>query len=507
MDLRLVVRQLAILLGLLSASVVVVALGIAAAWPGPAEVPALWALGATAVVGLAVAGALWLLGRGAPREVGRREALLLVGASWLIGAGLAALPFWLWAQWSGSLGHPFAGYAHCYFEAMSGLTTTGATVLGDVDGLPRALLLWRALTHWLGGLGIVVLFVAVLPGLGVGGKKLFQIESTGPAAQGVRPRIRETARVLWTIYCGMTVLLVLLLLALGVSVFEAVCYTFATVSTGGFGTHGASVGHFDSVAVQGVVAAFMVLGGVNFGLYYLLFRGQYRAVRRDPELRLYLGLLALGTLVATASLYGGAITTTAGRAIEAAGVWEALRYGAFQIFAIHTTTGFATADFDAWPAPGKAAVVLALFVGGSAGSTSGGIKVLRVLIAGKVILAEIERVFRPYVVLPVRLGGTTIEPELRTGTLVYLLLTIGLFALGTAAILLIEPGPTFLTAASASASTLNNIGPGFGAVGPVENYGGFSAGSQLVMSLLMALGRLEIYAVFVLFLPGFWRSE
>lgn len=464
-------------------------------------------------VGLVLGGLMWWFGRPRDRRagmLGRREALLLVGLGWLLGAAVAGLPYFLWAHLEEAAGadHPFRSFTACYFEAMSGLTTTGATVLSDIRALPFDLLLWRATTHWLGGLGIVVLFVAVLPTLGVGGKKLYQVEAPGPAAQGVRPRIRETARLLWIIYLGMTVAEVVLLRLAGMELGDAVCHTFATLATGGFSTRDASVGYYDSALINWILIAFMLLAGANFGLYYQLLRRRFHSVWTDPELRVYLGIVLVGCVIVCGALVEERMVSTTGADVEPS-IAAAIRHGVFQVVSIQTTTGFATADFDLWGMVPKMTLLFLMFVGASAGSTGGGIKIIRVLIAFKVMLAEVERIFRPNVVRTVKVGRQRVDPELRLGTMVYIMGILLLFALGTIALMIIEAdqGIDVVTAVSASAATLNNVGPGLNLVGAVRNYGWFSEPSLVVMSLLMALGRLEMYAIVVMFVPRFWKSE
>ena len=510
MNFRFVVRQLGLLLIGLSAAILVVGLVSRAFWVQDGEQHGVYGLLAASLVGLCVGLAMIGLVRRSETVLARREALLLVALGWLVGAALAGLPFWVWAHLDQDLsGHPFRSFVNCYFEAMSGMTTTGATILGKVEELPPALLLWRATTHWLGGLGIVVLFVAVLPTLGVGGKKLFQVESPGPTKQGVRPRIRETARVLWMIYLGLTITEIVALRLCGLDWFDSICHTFATLATGGFGTRNASVAAFDSLGVDVIVIVFMVLAGVNFGLYYQLIRRRFGTVWRDPELRLYLAIMIIASVVVVGTLIGGRIVTTSGDTLEAASVGEAARHGVFQVVALQTTTGFCTADFDQWGFLAKAVLLCLMFVGGSAGSTGGGIKVMRILVAFKVMIAEVGRVFRPNVVRPVRVGRTPIEPELRQAVLAYVLGILFLFGLGAMLLMLLEGADRidFTTAATASAATLNNIGPGLAQVGAVENYGWFSPGSKILMCMLMAVGRLEVYAICVLFVPGFWRRD
>ncbi|MBL1218729.1 MAG: TrkH family potassium uptake protein [Planctomycetes bacterium] len=454
-------------------------------------------------------------------QIGRREALLLVAMSWLIGAAVAGLPYFLWAHMtdhdtpaglSASVvenEHIWQSFADCYFEAMSGLTTTGATVLSSIEVIPRSILLWRATTHWLGGLGIVVLFVAVLPSLGVGGKKLFRVESPGPTPEGVRPHIRETARILWFIYCGITLAEILALWFAGMSWFEATCHTFATLATGGFSTLNASVGGYRSVSVDVIIIVFMLLAGVNFGLYDHLIHRRFKSFYRDPELRLYLIILAIGSAIVVISLLNTPITTTTGETLDPS-VGSAVRHGVFTVVSVQTTTGFCTADFNNWPQIAQGTLILLMFIGASAGSTGGGIKVIRVLIAMKVMVREIERSFRPSVIRSVKAGHTTVAPELKLATLGYILGVILIFLAGMFLLLFFErhhETMSFDTALSASAATLCNIGPGLGLVGAVENYSWFSMPSKIVMSLLMAVGRLEVFAIVVLLSPRFWRGD
>lgn len=474
------------------------------------------------VTGLVVGGLSWLLTRRGSDYLGRREALLLVSLSWLLGAALTALPMLHWARSSplSEPGHPYRSFWACYFEAMSGLTTTGATVVLNVEALPNSLLLWRAVLHWVGGLGIVVLFVAVLPSLGVSGKRMFKSETTGPSKGGVRPQVRETARMLWLIYCGITLLEITALKLAGMSLFDAVCHTFATVATGGFGTKNTSIAWYNSVAVDVIITIFIYLSGVNFALYDRLIRGKWRAVLRDPELRLYTLLMLAGSaVIAAALLMRGQPIQLVGGGQHEISVGNAVRHAAFTASSIQSTTGFATADFDLWPFVAKAVLVVLMFVGGCAGSTGSGFKVIRLWIVAKVLHREFERVFRPQIVRPIRAGGDSnaaLEDDVKLATLAYVLAYLALFAVGSVAIMMLENaagtiGPTgtpcsYLTAATASVATLSNVGPGLELVGPSQSYGWFSTPSLMVMSVLMALGRLEMFAIIVLFMPRFWRG-
>jgi trk system potassium uptake protein TrkH len=518
-NIRLVVNQLGLLVLVLSVILLGV-WGLSLVWwlrGDGAEQHAHVALLMSSFVGLLAGGAAWLGSRAHASAMGRREALLLVGTSWIIGAGLSAIPYfaWAWMRFNHGDVHPFTNFVNCYFEAMSGLTTTGATVLNEIESMPRSLLLWRALTHWLGGLGIVVLFVAVLPSLGVGGKKLFRVEAPGPETEGVRPHIRETARVLWVIYLGLTVGEILLLkFAGGMSLFDSVCHTFATLATGGFSTNNQSVGGYDSRTIDLIITVFMIAAGVNFALYFALLRRRFSSVWRDTELRFYLFLVVLGTVLVSTSLMaaGEPIVLTTSETV-APTLGNALHYGLFNVVTCQSTTGFCNADFNQWPFIAKAVLVLYMFIGGCGGSTAGGNKVIRIWLMLKVLAGELERIFRPQVVRPLKVGTATLDPDLRLGVVSFVLGTVLLFALGAFLLMVLEQwlNPSaqidFTTASTASIATLFNIGPGLGRVGAVEHYGWFTSWSKVVMSMLMALGRLEIFAILVLFSPRFWRGD
>ncbi|MBK7403857.1 MAG: TrkH family potassium uptake protein [Phycisphaerales bacterium] len=520
MNHRLVIASLGLLFVLLSGIMLATAamFGVAEFFevrndPDPSS---LLALCITGVAGALLGGTAWFLARRGPGYLGRREALLLVGSSWLLGAALAAAPYWLWARLSSEqAAHPFRSFVSCYFESMSGLTTTGATVLSDIESVPPGLLLWRAITHWLGGLGIVVLFVAVLPGLGVGGKRLFNVEAPGPSKEGLQPHIRETARWLWYIYLGLTVAEISALWILTpMDGFDAVCHTFATMATGGFSTRNASIGAYAATpAVDWIVILFMVLAGCNFNLFYLLRQGRVREVLRDTELRAYLALLLGGSLLVGAAVWwhGQPITLTTGQHL-AASAGQSLRQGLFTTVSVQTTTGFCTSDYNAWPFLAHAVLILLMFVGGCSGSTGGGIKVIRVWVAFRILLAEIEHVFRPHVLRPLRLGRRPMDTDLKLGTLAFALGFIMLFVFGSGAVMLFEQlNPRldcrYSSAATAAVATLCNVGPGLDQVGAIQNYGWFSAPSRVVLSLLMVLGRLEVFAIIVLLSPRFWRAD
>ncbi|MDP7004774.1 MAG: potassium transporter TrkG [Phycisphaerales bacterium] len=513
MNYRLIIRQLGLLVLVLSAVLSCIWLwsAIAISISDDSVFALLWSTCAGVILGLA----LFLFGncdtcKQGTGSMGRREALLLVSTSWIVGAVVATLPFLIWARTASDANHPFRSIVNCFFEAMSGLTTTGATILTDISTVPAPLLFWRSMIQWLGGLGIVVLFVAVLPSLGAGGKKLFRVEAPGPEPEGVRPHIRETARILWLIYLCLTVVEIIAYWLAGMTWFDASCHALTTLATGGFSTQNASIGAYDSQIINIITIIFMVLAGANFGLYYAAVKGKLKVIWSDVEFRFYLFLLTAGSIIVIFSLLGSGqpLTATTG-ATEPISVGSAVTQGVFEVVSQQTTTGYATADFNTWPFVAKAVLIMLMFVGGCAGSTGGGIKVIRVWIALKVMLSELERSFRPNVVRPLKVGKSAIDPELKLATIAYVLGVLILFAAGLGTIMVLESGNpecTITTAATASVATICTVGPGLAKVGAIENYGWFSDASKIVLCVLMAIGRLEVFAVLVLITPRFWRS-
>jgi len=443
--------------------------------------------------------------------MGRREALLLVSSGWFIGAAVAGLPFFIWAKMCSTTAHPFQSMINCYFEAMSGLTTTGATILTDISTIPAPILFWRAMIQWLGGIGIIVLFVAILPSLGVGGKKLFRVEAPGPDPEGVRPHIRETARILWLLYLGITIVQIIAYRLAGMQWFDASCHAMTTLATGGFSTENASIGSFDSRLIDIITIVFMVIAGANFGLYYAVVKGKLHVLWSDPEFRFYLLLLAGGSFIVIFSLIGSgqSLPTTTGVMKHASG-GDVITQGLFTVVSQQTTTGFATANFDTWPLAAKGVILLLMFIGGCSGSTGGGIKVIRVWIALKIMCSELERAFRPNVVRPLKVGKSAIDHEMKLATIAFTLGLILLFVAGAGSIMILESGNPdcdVATAATASLATICTVGPGLAKVGAIQNYAWFTDASKVVLCILMAIGRLEIFAVLVLISPRFWRSS
>jgi trk system potassium uptake protein TrkH len=511
MNVRYTVRASSLSLLLVAAAMVPA--GIFAAVDSPAEG---WAsaeaFGTTVLLAVLVFAAVWRSVRPEGGFFGQREAILMVALTWVLAPLLAGLPFLLWAQVFHSMpfdSHPFQSPINCLFEAISGLTTTGSSILSDIEAIPRGLLLWRSTTHWLGGLGIVLLFVAVLPMVGATGRKLHVVESTGPTPEGVTPRIRDTARVLWVTYTLITLGSILALHLAGLPWFNAVCESFGAIATGGFSVRNESIAAYHSALVDAIIVVVMILGAINFSLYFALARRQWRQVWRDPELRLLLALLCVGSAVVVGSLCNWRIVTMSGEQRDADWL-TAVRYGVFNLVSMHTDTGFATADFDRWPFLALAAIVLGTFVGGSAGSTTGGIKVVRLLAAAKIMVHEIRAFISPTAVRTLRIGDRTLDAEEQTTVIMTILLFLFALLGGTFALTLLGPvdgRPDLTTAFSASLANLCTAGPGFAGVGPDQNYLWLPDASKLVLCGVMLIGRLEIVPVLALLHYRFWKTE
>jgi len=464
-------------------------------WAWVDEQPAvLWALGKSILLAAGAGVCLFCLGKGTKEQnIGQREGLLVVSGSWILAGLVGALPFLL----SGAIPRP----VDALFESISGFTTTGASVLVVMEGVPRAILFWRALIQWLGGMGIVMLFVAVLPSLGIGGRFLYRQEVTGPAKAGLRPHVRDTAMTLWMVYMGLTVAEILALSLAGMDIFDAICHTFATMATGGFSTRTGSMAVF-SVPAQAVVILFMLAAGVNFTLYANLWRGGgmwsgRRGVRnffRDPELRLYLGLLAVATLLLAGSLMGQ------GRYSPA----DAFRLASFQAVSMQSTTGFVTADFDTWSSFSRLLLVMLMFVGGCAGSTGGSIKVIRFLIMGKLAVVQVRHFFRPRQVSRVRVGSEVVSADMLGSISGFFVLFLATWAGITLAVA--GSGADPVTAASAAIACMGNVGPGLAAVGASQNFSALADSAKLILAAGMIIGRLEVFTVLGLLSRSFWRA-
>jgi trk system potassium uptake protein TrkH len=481
-----------------------------------------WAAGISAGVGAV----LWLFTRVWARgiHVGHREGFLIVGVGWLVGGLVGALPFWLYAHLSPSdicgvaaalpagaqlpIGVEFCSFTNAAFESISGFTTTGASIINDglwdtygltADGragLPRGILLWRSMTHFLGGMGIVVLSVAILPLLGVGGMQLLKAEVPGPTTDKLAPRVGETARLLWKVYLLFSLVLFVLLAAGGMDAFESVCHTMATMATGGFSTRAGSAGGFHSPYVEWVLTLFMFFAGINFTLHFAARRGDLRAYWRDPEFKGYVALLVVAI---------GAITAALMFADQGFAFWDSLRISAFQVLSLVTTTGYASFDFETWSYAPVAllAVVVLMFSGGMAGSTGGGVKIVRHVLMVKLWVRELFLLSHPRAKRPIRLGGKAVPPDVLRAVAAFMGAYLFLVLVGTAYFAL--EGQDAITAFTCAASSLGNVGPGLGDVGPYDNYSVLTPLGKWVSATLMIMGRLEIYTILVLLTPSFWR--
>ncbi len=420
-------------------------------------------------------------------ELTIREGFAIVSLGWMIVPVFGSLPY----LFTGAVG----SFTDAYFETISGFTTTGASIILDVEKLPNGLLFWRSLTHWLGGMGIIVLSLAILPMLGMGGMQLYKAEVGGPSKDKLTPRVAETARLLWGVYVLLTVVEIILLVLGEMPLFDAICHTFATVATGGFSIKNASIAFYNSAYIDGVITVFMFLSGTNFALHYAALHGNVRRYIRNQEFLYYLSVFAIATFVVTgvnaASNYAG-------------DVFASFRYSAFNVASIMSCTGFATADFALWSPLGQTVLLLLMFAGGCAGSTAGGMKNVRVLLMLKAIFGQFKRLLFPRAVVPVRLDGRMVGDEILVTVGGFILLYLSIFIVGT--LMLSETGLDIVTAASAVASCLGGVGPGLGSVGPMSNYAHLSDLAKWVLDACMLLGRLEIYTLIVLFSSTFWKK-
>jgi len=415
----------------------------------------------------------------------RREGFAVVALAWIMISLVGALPY----MFAGTL----PGFVDALFESVSGFTTTGSSVIADVEAVPRGVLFWRDLTHWLGGMGVIVLYIALFPLLGVGAIQVYRAEIPGPEKDRVTPRIRQTAMVLWIIYLTFSVVLTGLLLLGGMDWFDSLCHMFAIMGTGGFSTRNASIAAFDSAYIDWVCTAFMFLAACNFALYYFVGIGRPRRMLGNPELRFFAGGMTAFTIVIAVVVWQATATTFG----------TSLRQAAFEVVTTASTTGFMAADYELWPVFCQVLILVLMFAGACAGSTGGGMKQIRVLILIKHMRRELARVIHPRAVSPIRLGRDVVPPDLRSSVLGFVALYGAVFLVAAAG--LAASGLDFTTAASSAATTLGNVGPGLGDVGPTETFAPLSAPAKLICQFCMLAGRLELYTLLLLFTPAFWR--
>lgn len=441
-------------------------------------------------IGLLLAGVLLLLGLKAQPTLSKREGSVIVTFTWVMFAAIGMLPFWL----SGSI----PSVTDAYFETMSGFTTTGASILNNIEALSHGMLLWRSLTHWMGGLGIIVISLALLPLFGYNGMQLFAAESSGPTKDKIHPKINETAKRLFLIYMALNIAETVLLKFGGMSWFDAVCHSLSTVATGGFSTKQASIGYWNSPYIEYIVTLFMILSGINFSLYYFAFKHKFERIIDNEELKAYLiFLFSVAVIIFISLIDFSAIPTF--NALE-----KSFRDSLFTVASIMTTTGFVTVDYMSWKTFTWMILIILMITGASAGSTTGGIKMVRIVIVAKYCYYEFKQIIHPNAVLPVRYNGHVVKEDVITKILAFVILYLTTIAIGV--LVLAASGMEFQESISALISSLSCMGPALGSVGPMGNYANIPEFSKWFLSFIMLVGRLELFTVLLLFTPTFWRK-
>ncbi len=435
---------------------------------------------------LVTGGIIAWLTNGVSKDIGKREGFIIVALVWVVFSFFGSLPY--------ILSNSIPNFTNAFFETISGFTTTGSSILSDIEALPHGILFWRSISQWLGGMGIIVLSLAILPVFGIGGMQLYAAEVPGPSPDKISPRIRQTAKTLWVIYLGFTITEMLLLWIGGMSFYDAVCHSFTTMATGGFSTKQASIAHWPSPFIQYVIVIFMFFAGTNFTLSYLALNGKFRSAIKDEEFKYY----GFFILAFTAIIFVGLLITSQ------LGVEHAFRDSLFQVVSILTTTGFVTSDYLLWTPFLTILIFTLFFFGGSAGSTGGSIKIMRIVLLLKNSYYELRRMIHPHAVIPVKFNKHSVDSKTITNVLAFFMLYFIIFGLSTIVFTLIEPDME--SAMGAVATSLGNIGPGLGNVGPAENFLHVSPIGKWFLSFLMLLGRLELFTILVLFSPAFWKQ-
>lgn len=431
-------------------------------------------------------GSTALLQRKKNSDIQAKEGFMVVTLGWIIFAGFGSLPYLL----SGSI----PSFTDAFYETMSGFTTTGATILTDIESLPHGILFWRSLTHWLGGMGIIVLSIAILPFLGVGGMQLFKAEVPGPIADKLKPRVTETAKILWGVYLLLSAVECVLLMIGGMNLFDALCHTFGTMATGGYSTKNTSIAHYSSAYIDYVIIIFMILAGTNFSLHYRWLKGDFKSFLNNWEFKAFISIITVATILIFFDVYGKVFDTVA----------ETIQYVLFQVVAIITTTGYGTADYEQWGLSSQIILYMLMFVGGCAGSTGGGMKVMRILLLVRFAYSEFIRLIHPQAIVSVKLGNNIVDRKTMSNVAGYFVTFSMIAAFST--LLLTFMGIDLVSSLGAVAANINNIGPGLGSVGPTDNYAHFPAVAKWLLSFLMLIGRLELFTVLVLLTPIFWRK-
>ena len=419
------------------------------------------------------------------RILAKKDGYFTVTMVWIVFSIFGCLPY--------IFGQTIPSFADAFFETMSGFTTTGSSILNDIDSLPHATLFWRSLTQWLGGLGIIMLFIAILPSLGIEGRDLYVAETTGPTHSKTSFTFTASARQMWIVYTSLTLLQTFLLMFGGMDFFDGICHSFTTMATGGFSTKQDSIAYWDSAYIQYVIIVFMLMAGTNFGLLFTAIRGNWRKLLRDNEFQLYFLIALLASVIIGLGLYYH----------QWAGLEKSMRDAAFQVVTLMTTTGFATVDYLLWPPFVCLILFLLFFIGSSAGSTAGGMKVIRVYMLFKNSFIELKRIIHPNGIINVKYNGKTVHPNIMTGIMGFSILYMIVFVIGT--IIMTLCTEDIITASSAVITAMSNVGPAFGSLGPMDSFAPLNDFAKLFLAFLMLVGRLEILTVMVLFTRGFWK--
>lgn len=418
--------------------------------------------------------------------IGKKEGFVIATLGWVIAAAFGTLPF----LFSGTL----TNFVDAYFESMAGFTTTGTTILPIIEGNWLSILFWRDQIQWMGGMGIIVLVIAILPALGAGGVQLFKTEVPGPEPEKLKPRIKETAKILYQVYIIFSILQVICLYLTGMSFYDAITHMFGTMATGGFSPKNLSVGYYNNIVYEIIIIAFMLIAGTNFTLLYRVFRGNFKNLFGDREFLFYISIILISIIIITTQLHVYIYKS----------ILTALRYASFQVIAITTTTGFITADFNQWPALSKSILIVLVFMGGCSGSTSGGIKAIRILVLFKKASREFQRILHPHAITPIYIGDRKISDEVSNSISSFFFLYLIIFIFSS--LVMASLGLDMVSAMSSAAAALGNGGIGLNLAGPGQNYAFLPPFGKIFLCLCMLLGRLEIYTVLTMLMPGFWKK-
>lgn len=430
---------------------------------------------------------VWVLTKNSKnKELKKRDGFLVVSLGWILMSGFGTIPFLI----SGHVNN----FTDAFFETVSGYTTTGASILNNIEALPYGLLFWRSTTQWVGGMGIIVLALAILPTLGIGGMQLFTAEASGVTHDKLKPKIKDTAGRLWSIYLGLTILETMILMLGGMTFYDALSHSFTTMASGGFSPKNTSIAHYDSAFIQYTIIVFMIIAGTNFSLLYFFFKGKFRKLIHNEEFKVYISIIVIVTLVTTVIVFSQSWQ----------GFEKAFRDALFQVASIISSTGFATADYTTWTSLVSFIFLLLMLSGASAGSTSGGIKVIRFTLLLKNSFLAVKRQLHPSAVIPVRINGSAVNEETMFNVMAFVILYLTIFVIGV--FILTFTGNDLVTSLGAVATCQGNIGPGLGTVGPVNNFAHLNDISKWTLSIVMILGRLELFTILVLLTPNYWRG-